>query len=90
MTSGSIEEPARDSKLAIGTGRISVERMRRALTERITGRPDIGFQKAVADRMLEPQNPFEPEVKRRLRKEVVVFGALLLLLLGSFAYFNFS
>jgi len=58
------------------------------LKDHLRGRPELGLSKAVAHVVLEPPNPFEPEARRRPRKEFVLGALWLLALAGVFVYFN--
>jgi len=52
-------------------------------------RRDLGVWKSIVDMILEPQNPFEPAMRRNPRKGFVLAIVLLGLPLGAFVYFNF-
>ena len=49
---------------------------------------DAGVWKRLTSVLLEPANPFDPKVPRRLRREVVVLGSLVLTFLLLALYFN--
>lgn len=52
-------------------------------------RRDLGIWKSILDLILEPQNPFEPAMRRNSRKGFVLVIVLLGLPVGAFLYFNF-
>jgi hypothetical protein len=58
------------------------------LRQTLRSRPDLGLRKAVADGVLEPANPFEPQVARPPRRWFVLLGLLMVLTVGCFVYFN--
>jgi hypothetical protein len=58
------------------------------LRQNLRCRPDLGLQKAVADGVLEPANPFEPRAVRPPQRWFVLFCMLAVLAVGVFAYFN--
>lgn len=68
----------------------SVEQMHERLLTIIRSRRDTGFRVAVADSVLQPRNPFEPETKRRPKSEIAIVGGLALLLIAVFLYFSFQ
>jgi hypothetical protein len=49
---------------------------------------DAGVWKRLTSVLLEPANPFDPKVPRRLRRETVVLGSLVLTFLLLDLYFN--
>lgn len=55
----------------------------------LSGRPDLGISKAIADTVLEPQNPFEPDATRRPQRWFVLAGVVAAATVGCFVYFNF-
>ena len=59
------------------------------LTNCFKARRDLGFWKSIGDLILEPQNPFEPGMRRNPRKSFVLMMVLLGLPVGAFVYFNF-
>jgi len=58
------------------------------LRDNLRSRSDVGLGKAVADRLLEPPNPFEPGLVRRPQKWFVLLCIISVAALGSFVYFN--
>jgi hypothetical protein len=51
---------------------------------------DSGVLKRLSSVLLEPANPFDPKAPRRLRREVVVLGSMVLSFLLLALYFNFA
>ena len=51
-------------------------------------RPDIGLRKALANLILRPANPFDPEARRQPRIGALIAAAAFAATLGCFAYFN--
>ena len=49
---------------------------------------DAGVWKRLTSVLLEPANPFDPKAPRRLRRETVVLGSLVLTFLLLELYFN--
>ena len=60
-----------------------------ALDGNLRNRSDLGLRKAVADGVLEPRNPFEPQARRRPQKWFVLLSMVVASLVGCFLYFNF-
>ena len=58
------------------------------LRQNLRSRPDLGLRKAVANRVLKPANPFEPEAVRPPRRWFVLLGLLVVLAVVCFVYFN--
>lgn len=58
------------------------------LRQNLRNRPDLGLRKAVAGRVLEPPNPFEPESVRKPRQWFVLLCIVSLAALGALVYFN--
>jgi hypothetical protein len=58
------------------------------LCHNLRNRPDLGLRRAVADGVLEPANPFEPQAVRPPRRWFVLFCLLAALTVGCFVYFN--
>ncbi len=68
---------------------ITPEQMHELAMQSFHRRRDVGLRNAVANALLEPANPFQPDVHRRLSRGA---GAALLLAgmaLAGFAYFSF-
>jgi hypothetical protein len=51
---------------------------------------DSGVWKRLTSVLLEPANPFDPKAPRRLRREAVVLGSMVLSFLFLALYFNFA
>lgn len=58
------------------------------LADYFRARRDLGFWKSIIDMILEPQNPFEPTMRRNPRKGFVLLMVLVGLPFVAFAYFN--
>ncbi len=58
------------------------------LRHNLRSRSDVGLGNAVADRLLEPPNPFEPGLVRRPQRRFVLLCIISVAALGSFVYFN--
>jgi hypothetical protein len=68
----------------------TVAQMYARLQSMIRQRADTGFRRAVAEAVLQPRNPFEPQ-KKRLPKQGVSIGISVLLVLAMvFVFFSFS
>jgi hypothetical protein len=59
------------------------------LAKYFRGRPDLGLWKGILDLALEPRNPFEPGLPRKLRRDFVLVVVLAGMPAGAFVYFNF-
>lgn len=68
--------------------KITAREIHAVLRQNLRGRPDFGLRKAVADGVLEPANPFEPQAVRSPRRWFVLFCLLAVLAAGCFVYFN--
>ena len=62
--------------------------MRARFASYLRQRPDIGLGKAIANRILEPANPFDSGAQRQPKAAVLIATAALLLTAGCFLYFN--
>ena len=71
------------------TRNVTVREVYLALEDNLRRRPDLGLGKAVADGVLEPRNPFEPQARRRPQRWFVLLAMVGAALSGSFLYFNF-
>jgi len=58
------------------------------LRQNLRRRSDLGLGKAVADRLLEPQNPFEPGLVRKPQRWFALLCIISVAALGAFVYFN--
>ncbi len=52
-------------------------------------RPDLGLRGTVADHLMEPPNPFDPNSVWRPRRWFVFFSSVSLAAIGAVIYFNF-
>ena len=69
---------------------ITAREIHAVLLQNLRRRPDLGLRRAVADGVLEPANPFEPQAGRPPRRWFVLFCLLAFLAVGCFLFFNFS
>lgn len=67
----------------------TVEQMHERVLTMIRSRNDTGFRVAAADGILEPRNPFNPEMRRRPKAGIAITGGLALILIAVFLYFSF-
>ncbi len=67
---------------------VTAQEVHAVLRHNLRNRPDIGLRKAVADGVLEPANPFEPQAVRPPKRWFVLLGLLAALVVGCFVYFN--
>jgi len=65
------------------------EEVRAWFKEYFRQRPDIGVWKAVCNLILEPQNPFDPEQRRRPKLGFLVGAGVAAVAVAWVAYFNF-
>jgi hypothetical protein len=61
-----------------------------AFRENFGKRCDSGIWNRLLNTILEPANPFEAKLRRRLRQETIVLGTLLCTALGFAVYFNLT
>ena len=67
----------------------TVAQMYARLQSMIHQRADTGFRRAVAEAVIQPRNPFEPQ-KRRLPKQGISIGISVFLILALvFLFFSF-
>ena len=66
----------------------SPKEIKKAARTRFDKACDAGVWKRLNSVWLEPANPFEPKAPRRLRREAVVLGSLVLTFLLLELYFN--
>ena len=59
------------------------------LAKYFRSRPDLGLWKSILDLVLQPKNPFEPQLRRRPRRDFVLLVVLAGMPVGAFVYFNF-
>jgi hypothetical protein len=69
---------------------ITPEAMHQLVMTAFRNRPDTGLRKAVANTLLEPANPFQPEQRRRVSRGVGAVLSLAGVILAGFIYFSFS
>jgi hypothetical protein len=62
--------------------------IKKAAAARFAKRYDAGVWNRVATVILEPANPFDQKAPRRLRREAVVLGSMILAFLLTALYFN--
>ena len=68
----------------------SPKEIKKAAAARFDKACDSGVLKRLTSILLEPANPFDPKEPRRLRREAVVLGGMVLTFLLLELYFNFS
>ncbi len=61
-----------------------------AFEARMEQRLDLGVVNRALNVFLEPKNPFEPERRRKLKMETVIFGMLFALVGAAFLFFNLA
>jgi hypothetical protein len=67
---------------------VTAQEVHAVLRQNLRKRPDLGLRNAVADGVLEPASPFEPQAVRPPRRWFVLLGLLMVLAVGCFVYFN--
>ena len=75
---------------AVGIQSTSATRIVETFRARFAKACDAGLWKRLSNAVLEPANPFDIKVRRRLRQEAVVLGTLLFAALGLAVYFNLN
>jgi len=70
------------------SGPLTVREIHAVLCQNLCSRPDLGLRNAVADGVLDPANPFQPQAARQPRRWFVLFCLLAVLTVGCFVYFN--
>jgi len=68
---------------------LTVKEIHGMLAKYFSSRPDLGLWKSILNLVLEPKNPFEPQLRRRLRRDSVLVALLAGMPVGAFGYFNF-
>jgi len=53
-------------------------------------RADLGLRNRLANLLLEPRNPFEPDRRRKPKMETAVFGTLFALVIAAPLVFNLA
>ena len=61
-----------------------------AIRRRFAQSPDAGVLKRLANVVLEPQNPFNPNNRRQPKQGAVILAALIVAVLGLAFYFNIT
>jgi hypothetical protein len=61
-----------------------------AIQRRFAQSPDAGVLKRLANVVLEPPNPFNPNARRRPKQGAVILAALIFAALGLAFYFNIT
>ena len=61
-----------------------------AVRRRFAQSPDAGVLKRLANVVLEPPNPFNPNARRRPKQGAVILAALIFAVLGLTFYFNIT
>ena len=61
-----------------------------AFEARMERRPDLGVVNRALNIFLEPQNPFEPERRRKPKMETVLFGMLFTVVVAAFLFFDLA
>jgi len=67
----------------------SVKEIHGVLAKYLKRRPDLGLLESILNLVLEPKNPFEPEMRRRPRRDFILVAVLAGMPVGAFVYFNF-
>jgi hypothetical protein len=61
-----------------------------AFEARMEQRLDLGVVNRARNVFLEPKNPFEPERRRKPKRETVLFGMLFTVVVAVFLFFNLA
>jgi hypothetical protein len=61
-----------------------------AFETRMEQRLDLGVVNRALNVFLEPRNPFEPERTRKPKREAVIFGTLVAVVVAAFLFFNLA
>ena len=69
---------------------VTVDEVLAAFEAKMERRPDLGVAIRALNVFLEPQNPFEPERKRKPKMETVLFGMLFAVVVAAFLFFNLA
>ena len=69
---------------------VTVNEVLGAFEAKMEQRLDLGVVNRALNVFLEPQNPFEPERRRKPKMETVLFGMLFALVLAAFLFFNLA
>jgi hypothetical protein len=68
---------------------ISPREMQAWIEESLARRPDIGLRRALMNIVLEPQNPFDSQARRKPRVAFALGALLFAAAVICFCYFNF-
>ena len=68
---------------------LTVKEVHGMLAKYFSSRPGLGLWKSILDLVLQPKNPFEPQLRRRPRRDFVLLVVLAGMPVGGFVYFNF-
>ena len=68
---------------------VTPHEMHRRMMVAFRKRIDVGFKQLVAGLLLDPLNPFEPEMRRHLSPPTILILLAVALGLASFIYFNY-
>ena len=85
--SSEVEEQDTDTITVVGP---SPKEIKKTARTRFDKACDAGVWKRLNSVWLEPANPFEPKAPRRLRREAVVLGSMILSCLLLALYFNLA
>ena len=69
---------------------VPVNEVLAAFEAKMEERPDLGVANRALTVFLEPQNPFEPERRRKPKMETLLFGTLFALVVAAFLFFNLA
>ncbi len=72
----------------IPPGSCTKREMADAFRSKLRARGDRGLLNLLKNAVLEPRNPFEPDRRRRPKREVVTLALLFAILLGTVCWFN--
>ena len=69
---------------------VTVNEVLAAFEAKMEQRPDLGVVNRALNVFLDPQNPFEPDRRRKPKMETVLFGTLFALVVAAFLFFNLA
>lgn len=61
-----------------------------AIRNHFSQAPDAGVWRRLANTLLEPPNPFNPNARRRPKQDSVILGVLIVAVVGLVFYFNIT
>ena len=70
-------------------GQTTRKEVHEILRQNLRRRSDLGFSKAITAIIFEPQNPFEPSLRRKPQRWFMFVLASSLAAISVFVYFNF-